>query len=137
MPPPPPVATPPVPTGIVIPQAPMPVIEPKVAEPEKPHIDLGKYFPLLDTLRLYAGWLFAWYAVVMALGYYAHVRYLGYSIPFVAGLFESPLVFGFLLATFLFLLMTSILRALKGGVVLGSAFAAIGIGIFFLVKLQF
>ena len=69
---------------------------PPPAEPEKKKkasLNVKQYLPLIDTLRLYAGNLFAWYAIVMALGYYVHVRALPFSIPFVGGLFISSIVF--------------------------------------------
>lgn len=113
---------------------------PPPAEPEKKKkasLNVKQYLPLIDTLRLYAGNLFAWYAIVMALGYYVHVRALPFSIPFVGGLFISSIVFSFLVATFLFLMLTSILRALKGGVLMGSVLAVLGIGLFFVTKTFF
>ncbi len=89
---------------------------------------------LISTLRLYAGWLVAWYGLVMALGYYSHVRILNMDIPFVEGLFLSPLVFSFLLATFLFLFMSTLTRLLKGGLVTGCILGIAGLGIFVAVK---
>lgn len=93
-----------------------------------------RYATLLSTFRLYAGWLFAWYGLVVALGYYVHNRALSFEIPFVVGLYQSSLVMSFLLATFLFLLVTSFTRMLKGGVVLGIVMSAAGLGAFFLAR---
>jgi hypothetical protein len=89
---------------------------------------------LLDTLRLYAAWLLAWYGLVMGLGYYVHERTLNFEIPFVEGLFLSSIVFSFLLAMFLFLFISSLVKALKGGLITGGLTGIIGIGFFFLVK---
>lgn len=95
------------------------------------------YSPLVSTLRLYAGWLLAWYGLVIALGYYVHVRDVPFEVPLVQGLFLSPLVFAFLLATFLFLLLSSIHHFLKGGALKGLLFAGVGIGAFWMLRKNF
>lgn len=66
------------------------------------------YVPLLDTLRLFAGWLLAWYAVVYLLGSFRMNGKLPFEIPFLDGLFESWLVLRFTFGTFLFLLLGTI-----------------------------
>ena len=65
------------------------------------------YLPLHETLRLYAGWLMAWYCLVYALGSYQFFRPLPFRIPLVEGLFLSPLVRSFTLVAFLYLLLGS------------------------------
>ncbi|MDP6561808.1 MAG: hypothetical protein QF793_02685, partial [Candidatus Peribacteraceae bacterium] len=40
------------------------------------------YFPLLDTLRLYAGWLLAWYCIVYAIGAYQFMKELPFRLPY-------------------------------------------------------
>lgn len=113
---------------------------PSIPAPEKQEIKQAVAsvsdapFSLLSTLRLYAGWLLAWYGLVMALGYYSDVRTLPFEIPFVHGLFLSSLVFSFLLATFLFLLMSSLARALRGGLITGGILGICAVGLFYLVK---
>lgn len=79
-----------------------------------------KYLPLFSTLRLYAGWLLAWYGLFVALGYYANVRILPWDIPFVEAFFVSPLIFTFIVAVFLLLALNSLHRALGGRLLLGS-----------------
>jgi hypothetical protein len=75
----------------------------------------ARYYPFLDTMRLYAGWLLAWYAVVYALGLYQTTRSLPFQIPYLMGIYASPLVLSFALAAFLFLLMTSIYKTVGRG----------------------
>jgi len=72
-----------------------------------------RYFPLLETLRLYAGWLLAWYFLIFAFGSYQYLRELPYSVPLLEDLFLSPLTVKFAFGAFLFLLVTSVFR-LKG-----------------------
>jgi hypothetical protein len=79
-------------------------------------ISLNKYFPLLSTLRLYAGWLLAWYGLFVALGYYSTVRALPFEIPLVMSFYASPLIYSVTLGVFLFLLCTAIHTAIKGRV---------------------
>jgi hypothetical protein len=77
--------------------------------------DTRQYYPFLDTLRLYAGWLLAWYALVYALGAYTTTRSLPFEIPYLMGIYASPLVLSFTLASFLFLAMTSLYKKLGTG----------------------
>lgn len=74
------------------------------------HKDVVEYIPLTDTLRLFAGWLLAWYALVFLLGAFQLSGSISYDVPFLQGLFESPLVLNFAFGTFLFLLVTTIHR---------------------------
>lgn len=94
------------------------------------------YFPLIDTLRLYAGWLLAWYCLVYALGNYQYARALPFRIPYVEGLFLSPLVLSFTLAAYLFLLFSSIWKILGKGFVRGGVLAILGIGAFVLYRMN-
>lgn len=82
---------------------------------EEPSIERA-YAPLIDTFRLYAGWLLAWYAIVYLLGAYQFEQKLPFAIPFIEGLFLSPLVLKFAFGTFLFLLLSSLHRALGRGI---------------------
>ena len=65
-----------------------------------------QYFPLLETLRLYAGWLLAWYCLVYALGSYQFMRNLPFHVPYAESLFLSPLVLSFTFAAYLFLMLS-------------------------------
>lgn len=88
-----------------------------------------KYLPIIDTLRLYAGWLIAWYVLVYALGSYQSMRPLPFEIPFVGSLFLSPLVLLFAFGAYLFLLLTSLHRYILRGRVGGVLFALAGIAV--------
>lgn len=100
------------------------------------HTEDRTYFPLLDTLRLYAGWLLAWYALVYALGSYQHSRPLPFRIPFVEGLFLSPLVLSFTLAAYLFLLLSGIWKATGKGIFKGLLATLIGVAGFVLYRMN-
>lgn len=94
------------------------------------------YFPIAATLRLYAGWLLAYYALVYAVGWYAHSRPLPFEIPYVESLFLSPLVLSFTFAAFLFLVFHTIKRSwgreLWKGIVLG----VLGVGVFVVYRMN-
>ncbi len=87
-----------------------------------------QYHPLASTLRLYAGWLLAWYGLFVALGYYAHTRALPWDLPFVEAFFVSPLIFSFTVAIFLFLMLGSIHRAVNGHWTSRIVLGLLGIG---------
>ena len=112
--------------------------EPSDTANEAPLSELGSparaYYPILDTLRLYAGWLLAWYCLVYALGMYQHTRNLPFRIPYVEGLLLSPLVLSFAFATFLFLLFTGIQRG--KGKLSGIILAIVGVGVFVLYRMN-
>jgi len=107
-------------------------------KPADPNPNNGKkiYHPLLSTLRLYAGWLLAWYGLFVALGYYSHVRTLPFNIPFVEAFFLSPLIFTFVVAIFLFLMLTSIKRVVGGGIFTGFVLTILGIGSLVFVRMS-
>ncbi|PIR53233.1 hypothetical protein COU76_02340 [Candidatus Peregrinibacteria bacterium CG10_big_fil_rev_8_21_14_0_10_49_10] len=97
-----------------------------------------QYYPFTDTLRLYAGWLLAWYSLVYILGSYQHIRSLPFRIPYVEALLPpfSPIVLTFTLATFLFLLCTSVQRTVGKGKLTGVACSILGVGIFVWYRLN-
>ncbi|MBI3619363.1 hypothetical protein HY213_05020, partial [Candidatus Peregrinibacteria bacterium] len=64
------------------------------------------YYPLVDTLRLYAGWLLAWYGAVFALGGYQWTRTLPFKSDIVNDMLSSPFIVVASFATFLFLLLS-------------------------------
>ena len=86
-----------------------------------------EYYPLSDTLRLYAGWLLAWYLAIYAIGWYQQTRSLPLHLPIIDELFRSSLIFGFTLATFLLLLLSSVHRAIGRGLVAGALLTVLGI----------
>ncbi|PIR48862.1 hypothetical protein COU80_04215 [Candidatus Peregrinibacteria bacterium CG10_big_fil_rev_8_21_14_0_10_55_24] len=90
------------------------------------------YFPLVDTLRLYAGWLLAGYFVAYALGSYQLTKPLPFQIPYVLAFVYSPLIRSFSLAAFLFLFATSIRRLLPKGTLLSLLTSIVTIALFLL-----
>lgn len=93
-----------------------------------------EYHPLISTLRLYSGWLLAWYGLFVAIGYYTHVRVLPSAIPFVEAFYLSPLIFSFTLAVFIFLLATTIYTSKRGSVLVGVVLSIIGATSFVVVR---
>lgn len=88
------------------------------------------FAPLVDTFRLYAGWLVAWYALVFLLGWYVEHGGFPLQIPFLTDLFHSSLVLHFALAAFLFLCLTSLHRAIGRGVLRGLLLTVAGVSAF-------
>lgn len=85
------------------------------------------YASLLDTFRIYAGWLLAWYFLIYAFGSLLVLRENAPDIPFLYALFVSPVVLLFSLCAFLFLLLSSVHRMLKGNTGMGIILALLGI----------
>lgn len=74
-----------------------------------------RYVPLIGTLRLYGGWLMAWYMIIYLLGAYQVTGKSPFVLPIIEGLFYSKIVLIFTFATFLFLLLSTLHRSLHGG----------------------
>jgi|GEM_PF-1796694 len=89
------------------------LVEPDNSTKEPQTATERRYAPFSETLRLYAGWLFAWYALVYALGFYSSTRPLPFDIPYIRGMYYSPLVLSFTLGSFLFLLWGSVAAAIS------------------------
>lgn len=89
------------------------------------------YYPLLDTLRLYAGWLLGWYILVIALGAYQETKHLPFTILLVEGLWQSVLIIRATFAVFLFLVLSSLYRFLGSRRWLGGILGLIGILLFY------
>jgi len=87
----------------------------------------ASYLPLIETLRLFAGWLLAWYGLVYLLGGLQMKRNLSADIPFIAALFSSSLVLRFSFATFLFLLLTTVHAWIGKGIAKGIVLTLVGI----------
>lgn len=111
---------------------PLPADSPHMKDEEETAV----YFPLADTLRLYAGWLLAWYALVYALGHYQSQREYPFRIPYVEGLLLSPLVLTFAIAAFLFLLLSGIHSKLGGGYLRGLTLSALGALLFIFYRIN-
>ncbi len=93
------------------------------------------YHPLAATLRLYAGWLLAWYGLFVAIGYYSVQRTLPWDIPFVQAFYLSPLILSFIVAIFLLLMLSALHKAMRGGALSGIAFTVLGIALFVGVRI--
>ncbi len=85
------------------------------------------YYPLTDTIRLYAGWLLAWYFLIYMFGAYQFTRALPVKISIVDDLFFSPLILHFAAAAFIFLLLSSVHRVLGRKILLGVGLFIIGV----------
>lgn len=94
------------------------------------------YFPITDTFRLYAGWLLAGYFVAYILGQYQLTKPLPFQIPYVLAFLYSPLILSFTLAAFLYLLITSIHKQIKGGFWSGVLLSILAIGAFVLFRIN-
>jgi len=92
------------------------------------------YFPLLETLRLYAGWLLAWYALVYIVGAYQFLKDLPFHIPYAESLFLSPLVLSFTFAAYVFLLLSSLYIATGRHKIFALLLCIGGIGLFVLYR---
>lgn len=102
------------------------LLAPAVAEPQ--------YAPLTDTVRLFAGWLLAWYGIVYLLGSYQREYALPYELGFVDNMFTSTLVLRFAFGTFLFLFLSTLFRWMNGGFVKGFFLWVLwGLGVAFFV----
>lgn len=87
-----------------------------------------RYVPLIGTLRLYAGWLMAWYSIVYLFGAYQVTGKSPFVLPIIEGLFYSKVVLTFTFATFLFLLLSTLHRSLHGEKRMGWGFFFLWIG---------
>lgn len=92
----------------------------------------AQYHPFLETLRLYAGWLAAWYVLIFAFGSYQMLRERPLGIPYLEELFLSKTVLSLAFTAFLFLTLSSIHRRLRRGVLLGVVLTIVGAGVLFL-----
>jgi len=85
------------------------------------------YLPLIETLRLFAGWLLAWYGLVYLLGGLQMKNSISSDIPFISALFSSGLVLRFSFITFVFLLLTSVHGWMGKGIAKGIVLTLVGI----------
>lgn len=113
---------------------PLQVVEP-IEDPVSADPELA-YFPLLETLRLYAGWLLAWYAIVYAVGSYQFMKDVPFHIPYAESLFLSPLVLSFTFAAYLFLLLTGIYKMAGRSKKVGIVLFITGVAVFLLYKMN-
>jgi len=84
---------------------------------------------ILTTLRIYAGWLLAWYALIFVLGGYQLTKRLPFALPYVDSLVQSPLLPRFAFGAFLFLFFTTIYLSWNRGIFKGILLTMLGIAV--------
>ena len=84
------------------------------------------YVPMHQTLRIFAGWLLAWYGLIYALGFLEQTGKIA-PVPFIHELFASHLVLQFTFGTFLLLALSNVHHWLGRG-----PFTALFIGLAYL-----
>jgi hypothetical protein len=89
----------------------------------------AEYLPLVSTIRLYAGWLLAWYFIIYALGSLQFLDRLPISIPYLDELFSSVVILQFSLGAYVILALSSLHRLIGGGALKGIGLGLIGIAI--------
>ena len=97
---------------------------------------LPRYAPFGDTLRLYAGWLLAWYALTFSIASYTLNRALPFHLPWLEDMATSPFVISLAFGVFLFLLLSSLHRTLHGRLGLGLLLTLPGVFLWFLFWLN-
>lgn len=90
------------------------------------------YARLSDTLRLYAGWLIAWYVLIFSFGSYQLTRTLPLQSDLLEHFFVSPVLVTFAFGAFLFLLCTDIHRIEGRSHGYGGFLLLLGIGLVWL-----
>lgn len=86
----------------------------------------NEYHPLLETFRLYAGWLLACMAVIYAVGSYQQARVLPFHSDLLQEWLESALILHVTFTAFIFLLLGSVHRGIGGGAWKGILLAIAG-----------
>lgn len=103
-------------------------------EQDSQHTTDPGYYPLVDTLRLYAGWLLTLLLLVEAVGAYAKIRSLPFAFPLLEEWVDSPAIFMATVATFLFLMLSGLHRMLGGGFWSGLIFGIAGMAVLTVVQ---
>lgn len=85
------------------------------------------YYPLIDTLRLYAGWLLAWYGLIFAVGAYQYRGILPFHSELIAGLAASTTLQRTAFGVFFFLMCSEFHKTLRGGILKGVALTSLWI----------
>lgn len=87
------------------------------------------YYPFSETIRLYAGWLLAWYGLVYALAHFEQTRQPLPAIPYVAGLLYSPAIRSITVACFIYLLFQGIMNKYFTSTSIKFLFSLVGIAL--------
>ncbi len=101
--------------------------------PAEDAVKTKMYFPIHETLRLYAGWILSGYIAGYLLGGYKLLNPLPFDIPFALTFLMSPVIMRFSLAFFLFLLGSSIFALFGKKTLSGIIISTACIGIFLFV----
>lgn len=88
-----------------------------------------RYARFTDTLRLYAGWLLAWYVLIFAFGSYQFTRGLPYRSDLLEQFFLSTALVSFAFGAYLFLVFTGLHRFQGRGFGYGVFLLCLGIGL--------
>ena len=91
-------------------------------------VRFGRFLPLLETMRLYAGWLLAWYFFVFAIGGYQLTHSLPFDLPFIDELVTSSVAITVSFGCLLLLLLSSIRKMLPKNLLLSIVFFLLWIG---------
>ena len=113
--------TPPVPTQM----QPTGIIGKEIEKSQMQTNTPAVYFPLYETLRLYAGWLL-----------YQFIKELPIHIPYAESLFLSPLVLSFTFGAYLFLLLSGIYKQTGKKKLTGLGLGILGIAVFLLYRMN-
>lgn len=95
-----------------------------------------QYFPLMDTFRLYAGWLLAWYFLIFSFGSYQFLQKSPLRIPYLTELFLSPILLTFAFGAFLFLLASTVHRLVGKGLITGLILTAMWGGVVYVFQMN-
>ncbi len=91
--------------------------------------DDASYHPLADTLCLYAGWLLSILFVVFAIGNYQLLRHLPFHSSLIDDWIKSPLILNVEVTTFVFMMLSSVHRAMGRGLWRGLVLIVFGFAI--------
>ncbi len=94
------------------------------------------YHPLIDTLRLYAGWLLAILFLIYAAGSYQLLKKLPVHSELLHEWITSSLILHVTAVTFLFLMLSSLHRAMGRGLWKGLILMLLGFGLLVLFRLN-
>ncbi|OGJ54006.1 hypothetical protein A3D11_04640 [Candidatus Peribacteria bacterium RIFCSPHIGHO2_02_FULL_49_16] len=101
----------------------------EIPRSHQPSFSIQNRGMILTTLRIYAGWLLAWYALVFVLGAYQLTKRLPFELPYVDSLIQSPLLPRFAFGAFLFLLFTTIHLSWNRGIFKGILLTMLGMAV--------
>lgn len=96
----------------------------------------SEYHPLLNTLRLYAGWLLACLLVIYTFGSYQQLRALPFRFSILDEWMDSPMILNVTFVTFSFLLLSSVHQAMGRGFWRGVALAVIGFELLVIFRMK-